>query len=161
MRILGVDPGSVVTGWGVIERRGNRLVGVAAGVIRARSSTPFPTRLHRIHEALTVLLAEHRPDAFAIEDVFQAKFARSALKLGQARGVALLAAAQAGLPIGEYAPSLVKRTITGRGQADKNQVAHLVGAILGWKTLPELDASDALAIAITHAQASRAQPLAS
>ena len=99
------------------------------------------------------VIAEHAPTSLAVEDIFHARFAASALKLGHARGVALLVGAQAGLPISAYPPALVKRSVAGRGQADKSQVARIVGAILGLRELPEVDATDALAIAITHAQA--------
>ncbi|HET6339426.1 MAG TPA: crossover junction endodeoxyribonuclease RuvC [Polyangiales bacterium] len=153
MIVLGVDPGSIRTGWGVIERRGPRLHFIAAGTIDAGRDAEMPSRLCEIHAALQAVIAEHSPVEMAVEDVFYAKFARSVIKLGQARGIALLAGAQAGLPISEYAPALVKRSVAGRGQADKQQVARIVGAILGIRELPNLDATDALAIAITHAQA--------
>jgi crossover junction endodeoxyribonuclease RuvC len=160
MIVLGVDPGSVRTGWGVIERRGPRLHFIAAGTIDAGRDSEMAVRLCEIHAALQVVIARHAPVEMAIEDVFHAKFARSAIKLGQARGIALLAGAQAGLPIAEYAPALVKRSVAGRGQADKQQVARIVGAILGLRELPNFDATDALAIAITHAQAMLARNLA-
>jgi crossover junction endodeoxyribonuclease RuvC len=110
--------------------------------------------LHEIFLALQAVIAKHSPTAMAVEDIFHSKFANAAMKLGHARGVALLVGAQAGLPIAAYAPALVKRSIAGRGQADKLQVARIVGAILGLRSLPDVDATDALAIAITHAQAS-------
>ena len=159
MIVLGVDPGSIRTGWGVIERKGPRLTFVAAGTIDAGRDEELANRLCEIHAALQAVIARHTPGAMAVEDVFHAKFARSALKLGQARGVALLAGAQAGLSIAAYAPALIKRSIAGRGQADKQQVARIVGAILGLRALPNVDATDALAIAITHAQALMSQRL--
>jgi crossover junction endodeoxyribonuclease RuvC len=116
--------------------------------------------LHEIYEVLRSVIAQHAPTDVAVEDIFHARFAGSALKLGHARGIALLVGAQAGLPIAAYPPALVKRSVAGRGQADKTQVARIVGAILGMRTLPEVDATDALAIAITHAQALLAQRLA-
>ena len=154
MIVLGIDPGSIRTGWGVIRRSGSRLSFVAAGTIDAGKSTELSERLHEIHRELCLVIAQHAPSAMAVEDVFHARFAAAAIKLGHARGVVLLAAAQAGLPVSAYPPALVKRSIAGRGQADKSQVARIVGAILGLRSLPEVDATDALAIAITHAQAS-------
>jgi crossover junction endodeoxyribonuclease RuvC len=150
---LGVDPGSIRTGWGVIERQGPRLRFIAAGTIDAGRDSDMPARLREIHAELQAVISRHAPVEMAVEDVFHAKFARSVIKLGQARGIALLAGAQAGLPIAEYAPALVKRSVAGRGAADKQQVARIVGAILGLRELPNVDATDALAIAITHAQA--------
>lgn len=155
MIILGVDPGSVRTGWGVIERRGPRLVGLAAGVIQAGERRELPDRLHTIHAELSAIITAHRPLAMAVEDMFYAKHARAAIVLGQARGVCLLAGSQAGLPIASYPPSLVKRSVSGRGQAQKDQVARIVAAMLQLAELPAVDATDALAIAITHANASR------
>ena len=155
MIILGVDPGSIRTGWGVIERRGPKLIGLAAGVIRAGEGRELHLRLQTIFEGLQAVIAEHEPTAMAVEDVFHAKHARSALILGQARGVCLLAGATANLPIAAYPPALVKRSVAGRGQAPKEQIARIVGAILQLSTLPAIDACDALAIAITHANASR------
>ncbi|HEX2678095.1 MAG TPA: crossover junction endodeoxyribonuclease RuvC [Polyangiales bacterium] len=151
--VLGVDPGSVRTGWGVIRRAGPKLTYVAAGTIETDRDDDLPARLREIYEALSAVITEHAPTAMAVEDIFHAKFAGSALKLGHARGVALLVGANAGLAIAAYAPALVKRSVAGRGAADKQQVARIVGAILGLRELPKLDATDALAIAITHAQA--------
>lgn len=160
MIILGVDPGSIRTGWGVIERRGPRLVGIDCGVIHAGSGRDLPLRLHTIHQQLTEVIRTHKPQAMAVEDVFFAKNARSALVLGQARGVCLLAGASAGMPILAYPPALVKRSVAGRGQAPKEQLARIVGAMLKLEALPLADATDALAIAITHANASRTCELA-
>lgn len=159
MIILGIDPGSIRTGWGVVRRDGPRLSYVAAGTIDAGKLGELPARLHEIYESLRAVITEHAPTAVAVEDIFHARFAGSALKLGHARGVALLAGAQAGLPIAAYPPALVKRSVAGRGQADKAQVARIVGAILGMRVLPAVDATDALAIAITHAQALLSQRL--
>ena len=156
MRIIGIDPGSIKTGWGVIERNGNRISPVNAGVIRTKRGAPLHERLVMIHEGLAEQITTHQPEIAAVEQIFQAKFASSALKLGQARGVALLAVAQAELPFEEYPPNLVKRTVTGAGHADKKQVAQLVSAILGLTKVPAEDACDALAVAITCAQATRA-----
>ncbi len=153
MRVLGIDPGSLNTGWGVVEKRGTRLVGIAAGTIVLNPKDAMEVRLREIFRGLNDVIAEHKPSSVGVEDIFQAKFAQSALKLGQARGVALLAAAEADLPVAAYPPSLVKRTVAGSGRAEKQQVARIVGAILGFKNAPTLDTTDALAIAITHAQA--------
>ena len=153
MRILGIDPGSYKTGWGVIEKRGPRVHGIKADVISVSKKLPLEKRLRSIHEEIEKVIAEYQPDAVAIEDIFFGKFANAALKLGHARGVALLAAAQAELPVHSYPPTVVKRTVVGRGRATKEQVSRLVGAIIGWRELPAIDATDALAAAITHAQA--------
>ena len=152
MIILGVDPGTHRTGWGVVERKGARLIGIAAGVIKAKDCAPLEERLHTIHTQLEAIIAAHKPGCMAVEDVFS-KHVKSALILGQARGVVLLAGAQAGLVVEAYPPALVKRSIAGSGQAPKEQLARIVGAMLGLKVLPALDATDALAIAITHANA--------
>jgi crossover junction endodeoxyribonuclease RuvC len=162
MIVLGIDPGSIRTGWGVVRREGPTFVYVAAGTINAGKDTDLPERLHEIHAELQRVIALHAPTTMAVEDIFHARFANSALKLGHARGVALLAGAQAGLSITAYPPALVKRSIAGRGQADKAQVARIVGAMLGLRSLPDVDATDALAIAITHAHAclaKRAAPI--
>lgn len=159
MIILGIDPGTIRTGWGVVRREGPALRFVGAGTICAGKDTELHTRLHEIYDALREVIATHAPNEIALEDIFFARYAGAALKLGHARGVALLVGAQAGVPIAAYAPALVKRSIAGRGQADKTQVARIVGAILGLRELPNLDATDALAIAITHAQAARSQRL--
>src|SRR5688572_3312937 len=144
MRILGIDPGTLRTGWGVIEVAGVRLAGVEAGVIRAGDGDPLEQRLCVIHEGLAEVIERLAPVAVAVEDIFFAKHANAALKLGHARGVALLAAAQADLAVHAYPPAVVKRSLVGRGAADKQQVARIIGALLGWRDLP-LDATDALA----------------
>lgn len=150
MRVLGIDPGTRRTGWGVAERRRTKLVGVAAGVIRLREKDPLADRLEIVFDRLDALLDEHRPDVVAVEDVFYAKHANAAIKLGHVRGVVLLLVAKRQLPLAEYPPALVKRTVAGRGAADKKQIARVVGAMLGLSELPAEDATDALAIAITH-----------
>jgi crossover junction endodeoxyribonuclease RuvC len=154
-RVLGIDPGSVRTGWGVVERDGNRARGIAAGVIRVKESAPLAERLEAIHRGVCEVLREHKPEVVAIEDIFFARYAQAALMLGHARGVALLAAAQAGLSVSTYPPAVVKRAVVGSGRAEKAQVAQLVGALLGMRELPGVDATDALAIAITHLNVSR------
>jgi crossover junction endodeoxyribonuclease RuvC len=152
MIVLGVDPGTLHTGWGVVRRAGPRLVGVDAGVIHASRDAPLAERLLLIYRGLSEVIERHGPTCMAVEDVFS-KHARSALILGQARGVVLLAGANAALEVSTYAPALVKRSVAGNGQAPKDQLARIVGAMLGWSTLPAVDATDALAIAITHANA--------
>ncbi|NLE48913.1 MAG: crossover junction endodeoxyribonuclease RuvC [Sandaracinaceae bacterium] len=154
-RILGIDPGSVKTGYGVIEERGGKLTLVDAGTISTKASDPLEARLLIIYQTLRGLIEDRRPASVAVEEIFMAKHANAALKLGHARGVALLAAAEAGLSVTPYAPRLVKQAIVGKGSAEKEQVARIVGLILGLKTLPGVDATDALAVAITHAQALR------
>jgi crossover junction endodeoxyribonuclease RuvC len=152
MIILGVDPGTIRTGWGVVRREGPRLAGIAAGVITADKDAPLPERLLAIEEGLREVLQRHSPDCMAVEDVF-AKHARAALTLGQARGVVLLVGARAGLSVSAYPPAVVKRSVAGRGQAPKEQLGRIVAAMLGLREPPPPDAGDALAIAITHANA--------
>lgn len=152
MIVLGVDPGTLHTGWGVVRRGGPKLAYVAAGVIHTRKDAPLHERLLAIHDGLAEVIATHQPTCMAVEDVF-AKHVRSALILGQARGVILLVGARGALDVHSYAPALVKRSIAGRGQAPKEQLGRIVGAILGLRELPAVDATDALAIAITHANA--------
>ena len=152
MRILGIDPGSNVTGFGVVERAGSRLLHVAHGTLRLRPGTPAG-RLHELHERLGEVVALHRPDAAAIEQVFVATSPRSALLLGQARGVVLSAIGGAGLPVSEYSPSQIKQAVTGNGRAAKRQVQLMVRRLLGLDRVPASDAADALAAAIRHAHA--------
>ncbi len=159
MRILGIDPGSRRTGWGVVQLEGTKLRQIGAGTIKVPEKLPLAKRLHLIHQGLEQVVREHRPEAVAVEEIFFAKYPNAALKLGHARGVVLLVAAQSELEVHEYPPAVVKRTVVGRGAADKTQVARLVTALLGLKTPPEEDAADALAVAITHIQASRSKGL--
>lgn len=153
MRVLGIDPGTRHLGWALVDRAGSRPAHVAHGVVDTDTSRPLAERLVEIDRALEAVIAEHRPTVGAVEGLFFAKDAQSAAKLGHARGVVLLRLAHAGLAIHEYAPALVKRTIAGRGAADKKQVALIVRAVLGLSALPRADAADALAIALTHLQA--------
>jgi crossover junction endodeoxyribonuclease RuvC len=149
--IFGIDPGSERTGYGCIDTDGRRHRLVAFGSIAAPAHSTFPERLLVIHAGLTALLAEHRPDCVAIENVFHAKNVRSALKLGHARGVALLAASQAGMPVAEYSPAEIKRAIVGFGRAEKHQVGAMIKILLALDAVPTPhDAADALAIAICH-----------
>ncbi len=155
--VFGIDPGSIITGYGVISEQGGRLRCLDVGVVKTPSRMAFPERLRRIHEGVAQAIAAAAPDSVAIESVFHAKHASSALKLGQARGVALLAAAQAELPIHEYAPAQVKRAVTGDGRADKDQVRLMVETLLGRTLDFPADATDALAVAICHAHAAPLQ----
>jgi crossover junction endodeoxyribonuclease RuvC len=159
MRVLGIDPGSRRTGWGVVQLEGTKLHHIGAGTIAAPAKLPLAKRLVLIHRGLRDVIAEHQPEEVAVEEIFFAKYANAALKLGHARGVALLAAAEADLELHEYPPAIVKRTVVGRGAADKVQVGRLVSALLGLKQPPEEDAADALAVAITHIQASRSKAI--
>jgi crossover junction endodeoxyribonuclease RuvC len=151
MRVIGVDPGSLKSGYGIIEERQGTLIVIDYGVIRTTPNTPLAQRLLQISTRIRELIEHYTPQEFAIEDLFVAKNAKSSLKLGQARGAILLTAAQAGLYIAEYTPLEVKQSVVGYGRADKLQVQHMVKAILGLKTIPKPDdAADALAIAICH-----------
>ena len=152
MVILGVDPGSHATGYGVIEAQGSRCRFLDAGTIRALRTDPLPKRLLTIHQALLEVIDQHKPDAVAVEDVFNARNARSSLILGQARGVALLAGAVRQIPVAEYAPREVKQALTGNGAATKEQLRFMVTRMLSLAKEPaSLDASDGLGLAICHA----------
>lgn len=158
MRILGIDPGSRITGYGVIESQGNELGFVACGTIRTAGEPDFGHRLLAIFSGLQDVAAQYAPEAAAVEEVFVARSPRSALKLGQARGAAVVAALSAGLSIFNYSPRLVKQSVAGYGQADKGQVRYMVRVLLGLNAEPSSDAADALALAICHAHHS-ARPL--
>src|SRR5512136_1744896 len=151
MRVLGIDPGSRITGYGIIDKDGNRLIHVDNGAIFTDSHKDFPSRLQRIHQGLTEVIERYRPDAMAVENIFFATNVQSALKLGQARGAAIVAGVNAGLPVFEYTALQVKQAVVGHGRASKDQVQHTLQILL---TLPEVaqeDASDALAVALCHA----------
>jgi crossover junction endodeoxyribonuclease RuvC len=151
VRIFGIDPGSVRTGYGCVETDGRRHRLVACGAIRAVTSDALPQRLARIHRELTALLMSCRPECVAVENLFHAVHARSALTLGHARGVAILAAVEAGCEVVEYTPAAVKRAVVGYGRADKHQVQQMVKLLLGLDQAPSpYDAADALAVAICH-----------
>lgn len=150
MRILGIDPGSTVTGYGVVDSDGRRSRHVANGAIRVRGET-LAERLGYIFAAVEEVVADHAPDCMAVEEVFVARSASSALKLGQARGAAICAGARAGLPFAAYAPTAIKQALVGTGRADKDQVQHMVRMLLGLREPLAADASDALAVAICHA----------
>jgi crossover junction endodeoxyribonuclease RuvC len=152
--ILGIDPGTANTGYGVVARLGGRLVALDGGVIETSPRAVPPARLAEIHARVCELIAEHRPEAVAVEDLYFGTNARSAFAVGQARGVVLLAAGQAGLDCVSYTPQQVKGAVCGSGRAAKDQVQRMVQAVLSLPELPTPDhASDALAVAICHANA--------
>src|SRR5438128_6950437 len=152
MRVLGIDCGTEYTGYGVVELEDSgRLVCLISGAIKLSAREPLPRRLSRISQRLAEIILEHQPDNVAIEDVFYALNAKSALKLGQVRGVAMLAASSAGLEVAEYSPLSIKSAVVGYGRAEKQQVQHMVTRLLNLEEIPEPpDVADALAIAICH-----------
>jgi crossover junction endodeoxyribonuclease RuvC len=151
VKVFGIDPGSARTGYGCVQSDGSRHRMDICGAIVIPASHPFPQKLKIIHVELSILIARHRPDVIAIEDLFHAVNARSALKLGHARGVAMLAAVEADVPIVEYTPAEVKQSVVGYGRAEKGQVRSMVQLLLGLSEPPApFDASDALAIAVCH-----------
>ena len=152
---FGIDPGSRLTGWGAVKVEGNRYSLGDCGVISVSEKKPLSERLQQIFEQLNELLEQHNPQMVFLESIFHHKYARSALVLGHARGVALLAAQLRNCPIGEISPTEVKKAVTGRGRADKEQVQHMVRMLLGMPEIAQVDASDALAVAF--AGATRAQ----
>jgi crossover junction endodeoxyribonuclease RuvC len=152
MKILGIDPGTATTGFGVIEKSGPKLKFIDAGVIVTTPDMSMPSRLSEIYAGLTQLIQEHKPDCMAVELLYFATNVTTAITVGQSRGVVLLAASEAGLEVGEYTPLQVKQAVTGYGKADKRQVQEMVKMILGLSGIPKPDdAADGLAIAITHA----------
>lgn len=151
MIILGIDPGSRITGYGVIDISGRNPRYIDSGCIRMDSKMPMSERLHTIFKGVDYLIGHYNPTIFSIEEVFMHKNPQSALKLGQARGVAICAAAMAELEIHEYAATRIKQTIVGRGHAKKEQVQHMVQSLLKLNRRPQEDAADALAAALTHA----------
>ena len=150
-RLLGLDPGLGTTGWGLIQADGNRLSHIANGQLKTDTAAPLPERLADLARQLEALIAEHAPEAAAVEEVFVNKNPQSTLKLGQARGVVLMCAARAGIAVGEYAPTLVKKAVVGTGGAEKAQVHAMVSRLLPGAKIAGPDAADALAVAITHA----------
>ena len=150
-RILGVDPGSRATGYGVITKDGSQLDFVACGVIRLGDKYSFNERLKVIFDGLCEVIDKHKPTVAAVEDVFVARNPRTALKLGHARGVAVLAALQNGLSVHDYTPRMVKQAVVGYGNADKQQVQQMVRVLLKLSSSPSSDAADALAVAMCHA----------
>ncbi|MCX7853759.1 MAG: crossover junction endodeoxyribonuclease RuvC [Caldilineales bacterium] len=159
--ILGIDPGIAITGYGIIVDNEGEAQARAYGVLLTPADEPLPARLARLYEQLRELIALHRPTAVAVEELFFARNARTALTVGHARGVVLLAVAQAGLPLYQYKPAEVKLAITGYGGADKRQIQEMVRLLLGLETVPKPDdAADALALALCHFHSHRFQALA-
>jgi len=157
--ILGIDPGSRLTGYGVIEQRGRQLNYLGSGCIKVIGTTKKPLtlaeKLRRIHDSVSELITQFKPNEFAIEQVFMAKNPDSALKLGQARGAAIVAAACAELPVAEYSARQIKQSVVGNGGAEKSQVQHMVMALLNLQRCPQEDAADALAVALCHAHSAQ------
>ena len=151
IRILGIDPGLRRTGWGMIACDGNRLVYVACGTVETNEKLSLAERLVTIHDGLTRIVDEFRPDEAAVEATFVNRDATATLKLGQARGIALLVPAKAGVSVAEYAPNLVKKTIVGAGHSEKAQIRMMIGVLLPKADPQSEDAADALAIAVCHA----------
>ena len=151
IRILGIDPGLRRTGWGVIACEGNRLIYIGCGSVETNERLALAERLVAIHDGLARIVAEFRPDEAAVEATFVNRDATATLKLGQARGIALLVPAKAGVMVAEYAPNLVKKTIVGAGHAEKAQIRMMIGVLLPKADPQSEDAADALAIAVTHA----------
>jgi crossover junction endodeoxyribonuclease RuvC len=160
VRIIGIDPGLRNTGWGVIEADGTRLSYIADGSVHSDADAPLASRLLQIHSQLAEILQRYAPDEAAIEETFVNKDARATLKLGQARGAAMLAPALAGISVAEYAPNVVKKSVVGAGHAEKDQVKHMVKVLLPRAELNTTDSTDALAIAICHAHHRGTQTLA-
>ncbi len=154
-RILGIDPGSRITGYGVIEAARGRLKFVSCGVIKTTPHSPFAYRLNEIFDGIIEVIQVHGPEVAAVEDVFLSNNPRSALKLGQARGAAIVAAMQNGLTVRDYSAKMIKQAVVGYGQAEKIQVQHMVRILLGLSASPSADAADALAVAICHANTLR------
>ena len=156
MRVLGIDPGTLTTGYGIVVEEDHKLFHVASGGISPSAKQPFPLRLKKIYEELVKIIDKYRPQVVVVEDLFVSKNIKSALKLGHGRGVAILAAVNAGLPVFEYAPLEVKQAVAGNGKADKKQVQMMVKALLDLPKAPHpADAADALAAAICHIHCSR------
>lgn len=152
MRTIGIDPGTAIMGWGVVDAHDGRLTLVDVGALTTPAGMPQPERLRMLYDGLRELIARYRPDSAAIEELFFGKNVNTALSVGQARGVALLALAQAGLPVAEYKPLAVKQAVAGYGGADKKQMQEMVRLTLGLAAAPRPDdAADALAVAICHA----------
>ncbi len=156
MRILGIDPGTGILGFGVIDVKDNKFTMVTAGVIRTPAHTPLDERLEEIYDGLVEIIAETKPEILSIEKLFFSRNVTTAISVSHARGVAILAGRKAGLPYAEYTPMQIKQTVTGYGKADKKQVQEMVRMQLGLKEIPKPDdAADALATAITYAMMSR------
>lgn len=150
MKVLGIDPGSRITGYGIVAQDGNRLIHIDNGAIFTDRAADFPGRLKAIFDGLSAVINEYRPDEVAIENIFFSTNVQSALKLGQARGAAIVAAVNAGLPVAEYSALQVKQAVVGQGRAEKGQVQKMLKALLGLPEIAQEDASDALAVAVCH-----------
>ncbi len=151
MRVLGIDPGSSITGYGIVDEAGGKLLLYECGIIRAQAARPFSDKLKRIYDGLTEVILKCRPDIAVVENIFLSKNVKSAIKMGHARGVAMLACANAGLSVFEYTPLEIKMAVVGYGAAEKSQVQEMVKRILSLDKIPESeDASDAVAAAICH-----------
>jgi crossover junction endodeoxyribonuclease RuvC len=160
MLILGIDPGTAIMGYGLVAQQGNRLKQIKYGVIRTEAALPLAARLLQLHQGLEQLIQAYQPDAVAVEELFFNKNTRTALAVGQARGVILLAAEQAGLEIAEYTPLQVKQSVVGYGRAEKRQIQEMVKLLLCLTEIPKPDdAADALAIAICHAHSRKLNTL--
>lgn len=157
MRVLGIDPGSRITGYGIIEKQGNRLIHIENGALQVGHCDDFASRLKLIYDGLAKVIAEHSPQTAAIEQIFVSRNVNSALKLGHARGVAMLAAIHSGLDVHEYTAVQVKSAVVGYGRAAKGQVQQMVKALLNLPEIAQEDASDALAVAICHAHSTNLQ----
>ncbi len=153
MIAIGIDPGTIRTGYGIVQKSGTRFNRIASGTIRTKNKDPMEQRLVTIHERLDELLTTYGPDQAAVEDIFFSKNARSALKLGQVRGVILVTISRRDLPVSSYSPAFIKRQVVGSGRAAKNQVQRVVQAILCMAESPQEDEGDALAVAICHLNA--------
>jgi crossover junction endodeoxyribonuclease RuvC len=151
IRIIGIDPGLRRMGWGVIEQSGTRLIYIACGTVTSDASAALSERLSELFQGLVAVIARWEPQEAAVEETFVNRDARATLKLGQARGIALLAPARAGLTVAEYPPNLIKKTVTGAGHAEKEQIRAMIGFLLPKAAPDSMDATDALAIAIAHA----------
>jgi crossover junction endodeoxyribonuclease RuvC len=160
VRIIGIDPGLRNTGWGILESEGSRLIYVADGAVHSDADLPLAERLLQIHEQLISVLKEFAPDEAAIEETFVNVDARATLKLGQARGAVMLAPAMLKIPVSEYAPNQIKKSVVGAGHAEKAQVKHMVKVLLPKALMKTADSTDALAIAICHAHHRGSQTLA-
>jgi crossover junction endodeoxyribonuclease RuvC len=159
VRVLGIDPGTSVTGWAVVEGEGARVRRVASGALRLSSQSPLAARLARIHETVRALIAEHVPVAVSLEKAFVSKNPQSAFRIGEARGAVLVAAAGCGLEVFEYAPAEVKQTLVGYGRADKEQIARGVALLLAIPAPSIADEADALAVAACHVAGARLRSL--
>ncbi|MDM8529428.1 crossover junction endodeoxyribonuclease RuvC [Anaerolineales bacterium HSG24] len=160
MRIIGIDPGIAITGWGIVEEREQTVTMIAYGVVTTAAKTPLPNRLQIIYQELTQIIAEWHPDSSAIEELFFSKNAKTALSVGHGRGVSMLALANANLPITEYKPLEIKQAITGHGGASKPQIQQMVKLLLELDEIPRPDdAADALAVAICHLHSARLRSL--